>query len=281
MSGCILKSYGEILKDLDPKVRNILDKIPKKGFQRLPSEWLHWQILERFKILEYAQILEGSNILEIGCGSHAMATIPLAALVGEKGSVVALDLGRWGNFCEYLMQSGLSLRVLPIQVDARETSFPCSCFDLVTCIHGVRSFDSRESVVKAVKEMLRVTKNRIFIVESSPFVKTKAQKAHIAMYNLRHPTFTALGRGHLGDLHYFTPEELQNIVLEAGASKVGLQIVDVDMPHHLAYFPFDEIKQIKNHIIREDLERKWRAALEMLDTYGEEHPPVIVITAWK
>jgi ubiquinone/menaquinone biosynthesis C-methylase UbiE len=277
----MLKSYDEVVQSLDPKLKTILDNIPKKGFQRLPSDWLHWQILERLKVLECAQIPKGCNVLEIGCGPHAMATIPLAVLVGENGRVVALDLGRWGNFCDYLMKSGLSSRVLPLQVDARETSFPFSCFDLVTCIHGVRSFDSRESIVKTAKEMLRVTKDRIFIVESSPFVKTKAQKAHIAMYNLRHPTFTALGRGHLGDLHYFNPEELQNIVLETGASKVELQIVDVNMPHHLAYFPFDEIKQIKNPITREDLERKWRAALEMLDKYGEEHPPVIIINAWK
>ena len=114
-SEIILKKYNEVIQGIDPSFRKILEKIQKKGNQRHPPEWLHWQMLERCNVLEYAQILEGSNILEIGCGPHAMATIPLAALVGENGRVVAVDLGRWGNFCDFLMQSGLSSRVLPLQ----------------------------------------------------------------------------------------------------------------------------------------------------------------------
>jgi len=275
-----LKNYDEALRVLDPMFTKILERIPKEGFDRLPPEWLHLQILERFAVLEYAEIREGSNILEIGCGPHAMATIALAALVGENGRVVAVDLGRWGNFWEIVKQSDLSSRVIPLQEDARKLPFPFSCFDLVTCIHGVRSFDSRESVVEAVKEMLRVTKERIFIAESSPIAKNKAQEAHLEMYNLRRPTFLSLGLGKLGDLHYFTPEELRNIVMEAGASKIDMKIVDVDMPHHLAYFPLEEIKKIRDKVVRDSLEERWTKALEMLDKYGEEHPPVIVLNAW-
>jgi ubiquinone/menaquinone biosynthesis C-methylase UbiE len=276
-----LKDYDEALQGLNPKFRRFLESIPKEGFQRLPPDWLHLQILERFAVLEYANIVEGSSILEICCGPHAIATIPLAALVGENGRVVAVELGRWGNFWKILNQSGLSSRVIPLQEDATKLPFPFSCFDLVTCVHGIRSFDSRESVVKAFREMLRVTKERIFIAESSPIAKNKAQEAHLSMYNLRHPTFSALDRGHLGDLHYFTPEEMRNIIMEAGASKVELRLVDVDMPHHLAYFPLEEIEKIGDKTIREDLEERWRHALEMLDKYGEEHPPVTVTTCWK
>ena len=277
-----MKDYNEILQCLDPKFKKVLENIPKVGYQRLPPDWLHWQILERFEVLKYADISEASNILEIGCGPHAIATIALAALVGKNGRVVAVDIGRWGNFWKILKQSGLSPRVIPLQEDARKLPFPFSCFDLVTCIHGVRSFDSKESVVKAVKEMLRVTKKRIFIAESSPIARNKAQEAHLAMYNLRRPYFLALGRGHLGDMHYFMPEELRNIVLEAGASKVDVKLLDVDMPHHLAYFPLDETwNKIRDKAVRNDLEKRWRKALEMLDKYGEEHPPVIVMSCWK
>lgn len=129
--------------------------------------------------------------------------------------------------------------------------------------------------------MLRVTKERIFIAESSPLAKNKAQEAHLEMYNLRCPTFLSLGPGKLGDLHYFTPEELKNIVITAGASKIDMRIVDVDIPHHLAYFPLEEIKKIEDKAVRDDLEERWKKALEMLDEYGEEHPPVIVMTCWK
>jgi len=276
-----LKSYNEALQGLDPEFREILDRIPKSSFQRLPPDWLHWQILERFAILEYANISEGSNILEIGCGPHALATTALAALVGESGRVITVDLGRWGNFWEVLKQSGLSSRVIPLQEDARNLPFPFSCFDLVTCVHGVRSFDSKESVVKAVREMLRVTKGRIFIAESSPIAKNKAQEAHLAMYNLRRLAFLALERDDWGDLYYFVPEELRNIVMEAGASEVDMKLIDIDMPHHLAYFPLDVIKKIKDKAVQDDLEERWKRALEMLDKYGEKHPPIILINAWK
>jgi len=77
------------------------------------------------------------------------------------------------------------------------------------------------------------------------------------------------------------PEELRTIAIEAGASKVDIRLIDVCMPHHLAYFPFDAITEIKDEAVRDDLERGWQKALEMLDEYGEEHPLVIVMDCWK
>ena len=108
-----MKNYDEAFQSLDPK----FESIPKVGFRRLPPDWLHWQILERFEILKHADIREGSNILEIGCGPHAIATIALATLVGENGRVVAVDLGRWGNLWKILKQSGLASRVIPLHED--------------------------------------------------------------------------------------------------------------------------------------------------------------------
>ena len=275
-------SYAEALKDLDPVHREILSKIPETSeHERLPSDWLQWQILERFAVLKHANIREGSSILEVGCGPHAIATIALAASVGENGRVVAVDTGRWKGFWKILEQSGLTSRVIPLQEDARKLAFPFSCFDLAVCIHGVRSFDSRESVVQAVKEMLRVARNRVFIAESSPIARNKAQEAHLAMYNLRRPTFVALGHHEYGDIHYFMPEELRTIAIEAGASKVEVRLIEVDMPHHLAFFPLDAITEIKDKTVRDELKRRWQKALEMLDEYGEEHPPVVLMDCWK
>jgi len=31
----------------------------------------------------------------------------------------------------------------------------------------------------------------------------------------------------------------------------------------------------------DDLKQKWEKAKRMLNKYGEEHPPVIIINAWK
>ena len=171
--------------------------------------------------------------------------------------------------------------MIPIQDDARKLSFPYSCFDLVVCVHGIRSFDQRFAIVAAVNEMLRVTKERIFLAESLPIAKNAAQQAHLTMYNLRRPTFLASGHADWGDLHYFPPEEIKTIVEEAGAAKTEVKTVDMNMPHHLAWFPLGMIEKIKDKKVLENLRRKWTKAQEMLDKYGEEHPPVVIVNAWK
>jgi hypothetical protein len=105
----------------------------------------------------------------------------------------------------------------------------------------------------------------------------------MTMYNLRSPMFLALGKDYstAGDIPYLSQEELVNIVKKAGATRVETQLVDVNIPHHLAWFPLDMIEKIKDKKTRENLKEKWEKAVKMLDKYGEEHPPVIVINAWK
>jgi len=273
---------GFLEEDVDSALREVLKRIPAyQPHPRMPPDWLHWQIIERYFVLKHARLFSGANVLEIGCGPQAIATIPIALLVGEKGRVIALDRGRWGDFWKLIEMSGLERRVIPVQEDARNLPFPYSCFDLVLCIHGIRSFENREAIVRAVREMLRVSKERIFLAESTPIARNLAQKAHLAMYNLRRPVFLALGREMEGDLPYFTPTEMENIVREAGAAKIEVRLMDVNMPHHLAWFPIDMIEKIRDEEIRNDLKQKWTSALKMLETHGEEHPPVILVNAWK
>ena len=278
------KTLDEALSELQPELTTVLKRIRVyRPHPRLPLDWFKWQAVERQTVLKYARIPAGANVLEIGCGGQAIATIPLAVLVGDSGRVVAVDRGRWYDFWKLLEASGLKNRVIPLQEDARKLPFPYSCFDLVACIHGIRSFDDNKAILDAVKEMLRVTKERIFLAESSPIARNMAQKAHIMMYNLRRPTFLALGKGYstAGDAPYLSQEELVNIVEHAGAARVETELVDLNMPHHLAWFPLEMIEKIKDQKVKDDLKRKWKKAVEMLDEYGEEHPPVIVINAWK
>lgn len=61
----------------------------------MPPDWLHIEILERFRVLRFAPLEEGMNVLETGCGAHAITTVPLAYLVGETSRVVAVDKARW------------------------------------------------------------------------------------------------------------------------------------------------------------------------------------------
>ncbi|NIO37311.1 methyltransferase domain-containing protein, partial [Candidatus Bathyarchaeota archaeon] len=253
----IKRSIDDVLDGLSSELLMILKRIGTyQPHPRLPPDWYQWQISERHMILRHAKIAYGANILEIGCGPQAIATIPLASLVGEKGRVVALDRGRWGDFWKLIERSGVKSRVIPIQDDARKLPFPFSCFDLPVCIHGIRSFESREACVEAIGEMLRVSKERIFIAESSPIARNMAQKAHLVMYNLRRSVFLAMNRSEAGDIPYFSRNDLVKIVKEAGAIKIDTKLIEVNMPHHLAWFPPEMLDRIRDKAKRENLRRE-------------------------
>ncbi|WP_240910674.1 class I SAM-dependent methyltransferase [Thermococcus sp. MV11] len=86
------------------------------------------------------------NVLEIGCGAHALTTVPLAYLVGETGRVVAVDMSRWRFFEEITSAAGLKRRIIPLKADARGLPFPFKAFDLAVLVHGVRSLKNKKTM---------------------------------------------------------------------------------------------------------------------------------------
>lgn len=120
-------------------VKDILSKIPPRNEPLLPNNWLHIEMPERFKVL---------HILEIGCGAHAISTVPLAYMVGESGRVVAVDLARWTYFKEIVKSAGLWMKVIPMKIDAQNLPFPFKSFDLAVLTHGIRSLRNEETIVK-------------------------------------------------------------------------------------------------------------------------------------
>ena len=248
----------------------VLSKIPLRNEPPLPSDWLHIEMLERFRVLGFAPIKEGMNILEVGCGAHALTTVPLAYLVGETGRVVAVDLSRWHFFEEITSAAGLRRRIIPLNIDARELPFPFKTFDLAVLVHGVRSLKSEEAMVKVFSEMLRVSE-RVFIAESLPIANNERQRAHLELYNLREEIFEALF-GEKDDLHYPTLEKLKELVERAGGRVIKNGTFDPKLPHYLAYIPREYVERIKDERKRTELLRRWDAAYEKWKK-GAEHPP--------
>ncbi|ALL00344.1 hypothetical protein Pyrde_0294 [Pyrodictium delaneyi] len=119
-------------------------KIPPRNEPPLPPNWLHVEMLERFRVLKFAPLEEEMNVLEIGCGPHALATVPLAYLVGETGRVVAVDKARWRFFEEITAAAGVRHRIIPLKLDARELPFPFKTFDLAVLVHRIRSLKTRK-----------------------------------------------------------------------------------------------------------------------------------------
>ncbi|WP_371137013.1 class I SAM-dependent methyltransferase [Pyrococcus sp. NA2] len=121
------------------------------------------------------------NVLEIGCGAHALTTVPLAYLLGETGRVVAVDKSRWRFFEEVTSVTGVKHWIIPLKLDARELPFPFKAFDLAVLVHGIRSLKSEETMVKVISEMLRVAEN-VFIAESLPIANNERQRAHLELF---------------------------------------------------------------------------------------------------
>ena len=207
----------------------------------------------------------------IGCGAHALTTVPLAYLVGETGRVVAVDKSRWRFFEEITSVTRVKHRVIPLKLDARELPFPFKAFDLAVLVHGIRSLKSKNTMIKVISEMLRVS-DRVFIAESLPVANNERQKAHLELYNLREEIFEALF-GEKDDLHYPTMKELKKLVEKAGGRVIESGTFEPGLPHYLAYIPRKYVEEIKDERKRVDLLKRWDAAYEKWNS-GAEHLPV-------
>ena len=214
----------------------------------------------------------------IGCGAHALTTVPLAYLVGETGRVVAVDKSRWRFFEEITTATGVKHRIIPLQLDARELPFPFKAFDLAVLVHGVRSLKNEEIMLKVISEMLRVSE-RIFIAESLPIANNERQRAHLELYNLREKIFEALF-GEKDDLHYPTLEKLRELVETAGGEIIESGTFEPGLPHYLAYIPREYVEGIKDKKKRAELLDWWDRAYEEWKK-GAEHSPVGWVLAEK
>ncbi len=265
------------LEKIDSEFAEIIRRIPKRDPQEPTPFWLHFEMIERYKVLREANIEKGMNILEVGSGAHAITTTVLAYLVGDRGRVVAVDIGRWRFVNEILAQAGLKHRVFPLAHDATSLPLQYECFNLAVVIHGVRSFRNETTITKILKEMLRVSP-RIFVAESLPIAKTKAQKAHLEMYNLREEIFQARS-GQKDDIHYLPLDKLTELVEKAGGEVTDSRMMEIDQPHFLACVPRGLVEKIEDEEIREDLLQRWEAAYTKLQQHGEEHLPVGIVKA--
>lgn len=237
--------------------------------------WLHLEILERYNLLLNAGITRETTIIEIGCGPSAIATVALAYFVGN-GHVCAVDRGRWRCFEEILHATRLRGHVSPVMCDATQLPFNPG-FDMAVSIHAIRSFHDESTITTIFEEMFRVSPS-MFICESLPISKTRAQRAHMEMYNLREEIFEALS-GKKDDIHYLSLEKLVELVKSAGGTVTESRIVDVNLPHYLAFIPKDIIEKIEDSDVRVRLLKRWERAYTTLKKYGEEHPPVGMIRA--
>ena len=264
--------YPSQLEASGPEFSRLVERIPLQSRPPLSPEWLRCEMLERHQVLRVAGISPGTSALEVGSGSHAIATVPLAFELGPEGRLIAVERSRWSEFQPVVTASGLSDRVRPVRGDARRLPFSDSAMDLALCIHGIRSLGSDEEVVTVIREMFRVAP-RVVLAESLPLAESDAQAAHLAMYDLREPVFAST-TGRADDRHYRPLAQLAELVERAGGHVERHRTVRVDLPHALAYFPRALAESVPDPEERRDLLRRWDAAAARIERYGADHPPV-------
>lgn len=269
--------YEEQLGDAGPRFARLMDRIPLQHTPPLAPDWLRCEMLERHQLLKSARIRAGSRIVEVGSGPHAIATVPLAFELGARGRLIAVERARWTKFRTISKASGLDRRIWPLAGDARRLPLRNDSADLAVCVHGVRSLANEETMVEVFREMLRVAP-RVFLAESLPSATTEAQRAHLAMYELREEVFAAT-TGHRDDLRYLPLDRLAALVERAGGRVMSSITTTIDLPHALAFFPRDLVESIPDMSLREQLLDRWESASSMRASVGEDHPPVGIISA--
>jgi hypothetical protein len=273
----VIERFESRLRTAEPEVRELIGRIPLQATPPLPPEWLRCEMLERHEVLRRAPELVGVTVVEVGSGAHAISTVPLAFRVGGAGRVVAVERSRWGQFRPVVAASGMGDRIWPVACDARRLPLHADSAQLAVCLHGIRSLFGEGNTVRVLREMLRVSPH-LLLAESLPLARTNAERAHLAMYNLREDVFSATS-GSRDDRHYVPLEVLASWVERAGGVVENTETIEVDLPHFLAYFPRTLAEAIPGGDLREDLLRRWDEADRMRQRYGEDHPPVGLVTA--
>src|SRR6266705_6531673 len=128
------------------------------------------------RLLELARVEEGERILDIGCGTGNVA-FEAAAVVGEAGSVVGIDLAERAVRLAADKAAALGLRHVRFEVmDSRALRFPADSFDAVLSGFGHPLIERR----RCFEEVHRVvgTRGRFALCTWNP---SKAQSKAAGM----------------------------------------------------------------------------------------------------
>jgi ubiquinone/menaquinone biosynthesis C-methylase UbiE len=108
-------------------------KNKKKLYFQLMSiihEKLYGLLRNPYRVLRSAGLKAGQRVLEVGCGP-GFFTIPAAKLVGEQGSVLALDVNPFAvEHTSHKIQETGTVNAKVVQTNATDTGQPDKHFDL-------------------------------------------------------------------------------------------------------------------------------------------------------
>ena len=121
----------------------------------LVHETLYGLFRNPYKVLKAAGVRPGQKVLEVGCGP-GFFTIPASKIVGEKGSVYALDINPLAvKRVQQKIEKEGAANVKTILADAAETGLPDQNFDLVFLFGFRHSAGDPDNILKELHRLLK------------------------------------------------------------------------------------------------------------------------------
>ena len=134
----------------------------------LVHETLYGLFRDPYKALNAAGLKPGQKVLEVGCGP-GFFTVPAARIVGEKGSVHALDINPFAveRVQQKIEQEGVT-NVKTILADATQTGLPGQSFDLAFVFGFAHAIGDMENILTELHRLLKPA--GILSVEGRPWI---------------------------------------------------------------------------------------------------------------
>jgi ubiquinone/menaquinone biosynthesis C-methylase UbiE len=111
--------------------RSTIGQVFIKSLATVMESRLRYRFFNPVNILQGVDNLQGQTVLEIGCGT-GFFTLPAARLIGEQGSLVAMDiLAESVEFVSQKVQAAKLPNVRVVKGDALNTKLDTASFDTV------------------------------------------------------------------------------------------------------------------------------------------------------
>ena len=170
-------------------------------------------------LVRRAQPRAGEDVLDVACGTGVVARSASRCML--HGHVTGLDLNK-GMLAVAQTRGSEGAPIEFIEASALDLPFPAGKFDLVLCQLGLQFFPDQG---RALREMRRVLSpsGRVALSVYSPIERTPGANAFVlALDRALGPNASKIKRGE----HSFSaPEELRELLIEAGFAKVEVQTV--------------------------------------------------------
>lgn len=181
----------------------------------------------------------GESVLEIGCGAGAL-TLPLAAAVGERGRVVAVDIAEpmLGAARQRVAERGLHNVTLQL-ADAQVFGFEPAAFDLATSRMGVMFFADPAAAFRNIGTALKPGGKLVFACWGPLAENRHWLVAHDVV--VRHLGPPAPRPAHEpGPLAFANPDYICTFLAEGGFAEIA---VDRAHPTIIGGSPEEEARQ--------------------------------------